>query len=344
MKREPEALLWVMHTALGHAKALPDGPAWNEAMATLSGSRLAPFALHLLGTRAASLPSEARVPLEAACLAADIAAARARDQLAEIAASFPETGVPWVVLKSWPLAARLYPSPACRPSGDLDLLVSSADHRGADQALQALGYRSIERNASWHIRYLRPRREAGQDVVELHHSPEPREFGGPTADVVLASRRPFACEAGQVWVPSVGIERDLLVRHYLRHGGSQAILLLDLLLHLGSERYSHPFGALVGDDLVRLGFGRQINGPRRWWHGVLARWMALRGFEDRRMARHVSVAGLPLALAESHRTALKLLGRVVWPSEPTPRWKSSSSRLPGRWTWRLQRLARMGRD
>ncbi|MEO8202130.1 MAG: nucleotidyltransferase family protein, partial [Gemmatimonadota bacterium] len=298
---EPEALLWVMHTALGEERALPDATAWTSSLPALASSRLSALARHLLGSRADSLPIEARHHLEAATLEAECVSARASRQLEALSPHLEATGLPWVVLKSWPLAARLYPTPSCRPSSDLDLLVAFQHHASFARALSLHGYHPENSDNGFHTRYLGPRSDWGRDVVELHREAGPPEFGGPGVAEVLASRRRFSGECGAVWVPSIALERDLLIRHYLRHGGNQAILLLDLLLHLRGEGLTHPLGALVGNDLARLGFERQVNGPRPWRQQMLARWMASRDFETRRAARVISPAGLPLALARSHR-------------------------------------------
>ncbi|MEO8201633.1 MAG: hypothetical protein ABI679_13985, partial [Gemmatimonadota bacterium] len=61
-------------------------------------------------------------------------------------------------------------------------------------------------------------------------------------------------------------------------------------------------------------------------------------------ARVISPAGLPLALARSHRAAFTALGQVIWPRHPTPRWQDISQLPSGRWMWRLKRLVRMGRS
>jgi hypothetical protein len=344
MTREPEALAWVMHTAVGEERALPDGDAWRHAIAGLGSSRLLALAGHLLGERKALLPSDVRMAFEAAALEADVIAQRNRSQLAEIVDRFVGREPGWVVLKGWPLAARLYPAPCCRPSGDLDLLVGPAARRPVIQGLLTLGYERHPDSDDFHHRYLRRRSDGGRDVIELHHSPGPREFGGPDVNEILSTRSIFQSDIGPVWIPSPPVERDLLLRHYLRHGGNQAILLLDLLLHLDGDRYHHQLGALISSDLVRLGFDPIIDGPRTLRHQVLARWMRTRTFEERRAARHVSVAGLPLALARSKRAAFRALTRVVWPRYPTARWRASSRSSAGRWTWRLHRLARMGRD
>ena len=340
---EPAPLAWTLHTAMGESLEPPiDGAAWQAAWAALVASRLPSLAAHLMGSRLASLPHEIRFLFEAWSLDAEATADRSAAQLGEVAGVLEETGALWVALKSWPLAARLYPTPACRPSCDLDLLVLPETMASIAIGLGKIGYIPTGQAHSNHQRYERPG-GSGSDAIELHQAAGPPEFGGPPTRAILDSRQPFESTVGTVWVPEAGVERDLLIRHYLRHGGCQAILLLDLLLHLRGERYSHPLGAFIGDDLVRLGFPRTIDGPRRPRHIVLRRWMAGKDYETRRSSRHGSMVGVPLALSRSPLTMIQALARVVWPRHPTPRWRDPHDPSKGTVLWRLRRLASLGR-
>jgi hypothetical protein len=342
MLREPGCLTWVLHRALGNDAPFPPAESWRSELAALKASRLTSLAAWLLRPQLESLPRDVRVHLEAAQLMGESVAERSRSQLAEAALIFNRLSLDWAVLKGWALASRLYPSPACRPSGDLDLLVAGSDlSRGIEGLLKA-GYRVEGEDQTYHTRLVREESSQGASVIELHHRCAPPGFAAPETTAILARRRSFESRAGLVWVPAREDEIDLLVRHYLRHAGDQAILLLDLLLALNGERQVHPLGSLVGDDLERLGFGRAIDGPRRWHHAVLRRWMARRTFEERRSERHAALVGIPLALASSPLTAMGSLARVIWPSRPTPRWLAQSRTAPG-YAWRLKRLVRLGR-
>lgn len=316
-------------------------------MPALMASRLTPLAAKLLGPRIGSLPPDVRLHLEAAMLMAESLAERGRLQMDETGALLNRLGVGWVVLKGWPLALRLYPSPACRPSGDLDVLVASEDVPPVTAALEAIGYRIHGGDRSYHTRFIGPGQGGLANVIELHHHPGPPEFGGPVTSLVLAGRRPLDSPAGRLWIPAAPDELDLLVRHYLKHAGYQAILLLDMILagRAAGEgpTIDHPLGSLIGDDLARLGLERTIDGERRLACQPLRRWMTRRTFEQRRSERHAALVGVPLALSRSPAAALASLARVVWPRWPTPRWVETSRTATGGFTWRLRRLLRFGR-
>jgi hypothetical protein len=337
-------LTWVLRTALGVETVPPPAADWEIGLRDLQSSRLTALAAHLAQSRVPALPTAVRAHLEAALLLGADRAARRRTQIAELVAPLERSGVEWVILKGWPLAARLYPSPACRPSGDVDLLVSPAGRAAAQDALEGLGYRVDGYDRGFHLRLVRAGTvETG--VLELHYRTVPPGMSGPEAGAVLARRRRWDTAAGVLWIPSPEDELDLLVRHYLRHAGDQAILLLDIALLLEGSSVTHPLGALIADDLSRLELGRGggLGGPRRWSHRTLRRWMMRRTFAERRAERHAALAGVPLALASSPWHAALALLRVAWPDHPTPRWLAASRTGTGRYTWKLKRLVRLGR-
>jgi hypothetical protein len=90
--------------------------------------------------------------------------------------------VPVMPLKGLALRETIYPDPALRPSGDIDLLVRAEDVQKAESALQALGYlpdetyhpRAWYRPANSH--HLVPYRLPGREVqVEIHWNLAPPE-------------------------------------------------------------------------------------------------------------------------------------------------------------------------
>ena len=341
---EPEVVAWVLHTALGSKRPLPPPDQWTQAIHALGASRLTPLAVHQLGDRITQLPRDARVAMESAMLRAEVMTEQRQKQLAHAIPVLESTGLPWLILKGWPLALRLYPRPNCRPSGDLDLLVSPRHLAPVREVLDGIGYRAEETGTTgYHWRLVRQCAGAEPDVIELHYGAGPPTMVSPSADVILRSRRPLETAAGVIWIPSVEMERDLLILHYLRHGGFQAILLLDVLLQLEGKPFRHPMGRLVGDDLERLGFRRTIDGPRSLRQALLARWMSARTFEQRRVAQHTSILGLPLALGRFPIGTFAELARLIWPRHPTPRWRAEAATPAGRYTWRWKRLARLGR-
>jgi hypothetical protein len=342
MSPEPPVLTWVVHRALGAEEDFPIVEHWSRELAALKASRLTALTAHLVRPRFNSLPHPVRTHLEAALLLAETVADQGKGQLAESREVLDRAGIRWVTMKGWALATRLYSTAACRPSGDLDLLVAAEDVNATLGLFLELGYRPEGEDRSYHTRLVRDSAR-GASVIELHHRPGPARFGGLSTPAILAARQRFESGAGSIWIPSPEHEADLLIRHYLRHAGDQAILLLDILKLLAGRRLAHPLGALVGDDLSRLGLERTVEGPRRWSHSVLRRWMERRNYEERRAARHAALVGIPLALARSPLAAAGSLARVVWPARPTPRWIEPSRSGGGRFTWRLRRIARLGR-
>jgi hypothetical protein len=343
--REPELVRWIFRETLDPGQSPVPGPSlWQGMAAVLLAGRLSPLAVHLLGVRIGELPPEERRALEAADLEAQARSQAVGHQLEQIAIPLDATAVRWVVIKSWPLGARLYPTPACRPSVDLDLLVAESDHAEVARLLGAAGYRetTTAATATYHRSFSPPERSHGLPV-ELHSSVEPRNYKAPPASRILDSRMRYHSAFGPLWIPDPVIERDLLIRHYCRHAGSQAILLLDLLLHLRGSRMQHDLGALVALDLERLGMEPVIAGPARIRHAPLRRWMARRTFHERRLARHKSPLGTSLALARGPGAiAGEVLG-FIWPRFPTPRWRRQGDPTRGVPLWRLRRLLSAGR-
>ncbi|MGH7657378.1 MAG: hypothetical protein ACREL6_04020, partial [Gemmatimonadales bacterium] len=143
---------------------------------------------------------------------------------------------------------------------------------------------------------------------------------GRTTGDVLDSRQLWTGSEAPVWIPGTPDERDLLTRHYVRLAGRQAILLLDLLLHLNGEVMAHPSGAVVADDLERLGLDPSVTGPSEWQLKPLRRWMSARTFAERRraptpIAARLALPALPVTWMD---TARRL--REVGLTRRRPRW------------------------
>ncbi len=341
MTAEPAPLAWVILMAAGREVAVPSAESWQTHLECLRRSRLVPLAAHLLQSRFQELHPDTRRYLEAATMMAESNVEQAASALVEIAARFDRRAIRWVVLKGYPLAARLYPRPSCRPSGDIDLLVDEPSLAAAEEDLVEAGYRAEGADRSYHLRLVR-KGQTGTQVVELHHRAAPAAHGGPRTADILAHRRAFPISGSTGWLPSAGHEVDLLIRHYLRHAGHQAIWLVDLLLLSAGTPLWHRLGSPIGDDLERVGLPRLVDGPARYSLRPLRRWMARRTFEERHTARHISPVGTALALAESPGAASRMLARLAWPSQPTPRWFATSHTSWGRYTWRIRRLFKLG--
>ncbi len=61
--------------------------------------------------------------------------------IGQVAEVFEREAIPWVVLKGHHIGRILYPSPSCRPSMDVDILVPRAARDGAIQRLLAVGFK-----------------------------------------------------------------------------------------------------------------------------------------------------------------------------------------------------------
>ena len=342
MKHEGPVLRWVVTRALGdHSLALPPPEVWEASLDDLTANRVAALAVWLLGPDRDTLPLRARMVLASACeRSADIASRNAA-QLGELAALLNDAGAPWVVLKGPPLTERLYPSPECRPARDLDLFVSPEARPTAGSVLESLGYRPRPEGRG-EVRYERAAVGDWVDAVDLHWSAGPTAFTGPETSAILAGRRRFESRCGAVWIPELGMELDLLCRHYAKHAGWQAILTLDILLHLAGRSYRHEYGTMVGDDLCRLGLPQTVTGPSRWRYLPLRAWMRRRTFAERIRAEALPRVRLGLAMSASWGKWLRYMGHTAWPTRPSPRWIEAASTPWGRYTWRVRRLLRLG--
>ncbi|MEP7326829.1 MAG: nucleotidyltransferase family protein [Gemmatimonadota bacterium] len=343
--REPEVVRWVFRELLDPDHSPAPAPAlWQGMPAVLLAGRLSPLAVHLLGPRIGDLRPEERRPLEAADLDAQARSHAVERQLRQLASLLDETPVRWVVIKGWPLAARLYPTPACRPSVDLDLLVAGTDHAEVARVFMRAGYgeTTTPATATYH-RSFRPPDGSHGVPVELHSSPEPWSYQAPLTSQILGSRVRYRSPVGPLWIPGPSIERDLLIRHYCRHAGSQAILLLDLLLALRGSRMQHELGALIALDLDRLDLEPVITGPSKARQAPLHYWMSQRTFHERRTARLKSPLGMSLALARSPGAFTGEVLRFIWPRFPTSRWCKPGDPSRGIPLWRVRRLLSLGR-
>ena len=87
------------------------------------------------------LPQDTVQLLRTAFLASVRRNTLAKRQLAEIISAFEGAGINPLVLKGAALAESVYPDPATRPTGDIDLLVLPHHMAGAREVLGATGYR-----------------------------------------------------------------------------------------------------------------------------------------------------------------------------------------------------------
>jgi phosphoglycolate phosphatase-like HAD superfamily hydrolase len=169
--------------------------------------------------------------------------------------------VPVMPLKGLALRESVYPDPALRPSGDIDLLVGAEHVRQAELALQALGYLPDEtyRPRAWYrpetSHHLVPYRLPGREVqVEIHWDLAPPEAHLPVDVEGVWARATAAQLAGHsVWMLA---PEDLLL--YLALHASLFSHFLTRLHHLVDVAETTRHYAL------QLDWGRLAERARRW--------------------------------------------------------------------------------
>ena len=118
---------------------------WSRLLTFLRAHWIIPLLYRIIG----SLPSERRPPetisneLRQDFLVSVVRSLQMERQLGEILEAFREQGFRALVLRGPALAFSLYPDPAMRPSGDLDLLVMPEQVVQARGVLESLGYRCL---------------------------------------------------------------------------------------------------------------------------------------------------------------------------------------------------------
>ena len=109
------------------------------------------------------IPGQYRSQFERAYSSALFAYANRRRAYQEIQVAFAENSIQSITVKGLEVAA-LYPIPALRTMGDLDILVHQQDKERADQILIRLGYQTKMKNPNYDWTYYRDGME-----YELHH-------------------------------------------------------------------------------------------------------------------------------------------------------------------------------
>lgn len=213
----------------------------------LRGQGLAPFAWRQLRASgyALSLPAECAVPLRSAYYAAAGDAELHRFELTAALGRLREYGVTPILFKGAALAHTVYPDPACRPMGDLDLWVTAEAMPAARAALASLGYaehgkasRPLELQAQTYGEVQLIGRATGQGLVELHWGAFAGEWLRRTAAVDhreifcrARSARIAGCEA---WVMApedalIQLAVHLAVNHQMAYPGLRGLLDVALL-------------------------------------------------------------------------------------------------------------------
>lgn len=142
-----ELLTYVRSVFKDESPPAPTAPIgeWSGLLNFLRANWMIPFVYRKIG----SLPPEYRPPepitdgMRQAFLVSCVGSLHMERQLREIIETFLDQGVRVLVLRGPALAFSLYPDPAMRPSGDLDLLVLPEQVVQARHILESLGYKCL---------------------------------------------------------------------------------------------------------------------------------------------------------------------------------------------------------
>ena len=184
-------------SSLDH-RAIPfDAIGWATLASDAEGHGLAPLAHVCLLPHRDAVPEATMQQLEALVLRHR---GRHRERtivLAEILQAFERSSIEALVLKGAALAWSIYPSPALRPMGDVDLLVPPAAARAAQLSLRRLGFDApdIARRFGRHAHHLpiASRSQNGVTIsVEIHRDAVSRDtLSSISMSNLTESPRPF---------------------------------------------------------------------------------------------------------------------------------------------------------
>jgi hypothetical protein len=169
------------------------------------------------------------------------------DELSRIAARFSREEIETILLKGAALLLTVYPHPALRPMGDLDLLVREADVPRALRAAQDLGFRILRPGVSEarlrtkHEIALARRLGDGTPIyLEIHWRFIPREslVAGPAREPEQIWRDSHPSEDLTIPARVLSAEDALVLGalHLQRHVYSRAIWFVDLAMLLERKR------------------------------------------------------------------------------------------------------------
>lgn len=195
-----------------------------------------------------ALSAEARIGVEKRYLKARNDFVRLEGTARLLADGFGASEIPIIFLKGFPLASRVYASPAHRPMGDLDLAVPHARFHDATAVLTSLGFTDA-RPLSEHNRATAGlsthafafRHEARQVNLDLHYNILNCSLWESADDGFWAAAEPLA-------QPGFGASLTLAPEHHLfhacLHGYSRSLLQLSIRWMLDA----HFILIRTGDD------------------------------------------------------------------------------------------------
>jgi hypothetical protein len=214
---------------------------WRALARALDRERLAPLVGHVLASRESPVAEEFKA--YALTRAREVLASnlvwrrlfeRVRDRLAA-------AGIPAIAIKGVDLAFAAYPSPACRPMTDVDILVSPEDFEEAAAIIEREGMAPIPEGRPWWP--SRTFSRAGE-IVDLHWSP-------------AAAIPPRKEQASRLFTGEAEEMRDEL----------------RLLVSVCHHR-NHFFTLSLLDFYETLLLAERVSWPRYW--GLARRWSSVR--------------------------------------------------------------------
>jgi hypothetical protein len=203
---------------------------WSILLNFLRSNWMIPFFYRRIG----SLPSECRPPetitdeMRQAFLVSVVRSVHMERQLQEIIGAFQQEGVRVLVLRGPALAFSLYPDPAMRPGGDLDLLVLPEQIVQARGILESLGYKCLAKRFEVARDFFReecfihqedPGNKFPVDLHWVHWELHPFFKGGEKVDIQDLFQR-----AWKVETPTLAFE-TLHPVDYLIHSAIHLIMI-----------------------------------------------------------------------------------------------------------------------
>jgi hypothetical protein len=190
-----------------------------------------------------ALPDEEARRLRDAYAVAALSTGLARRELPAVAAAVERsTSAPAIVLKGPAISDRLYPDPALRPFGDLDLLIDRAALEQAKRALRGVGYEEqVEYRRGFaivHGHTIDMRRALGRRSVhvELHWRVSDDRLGEAISHASLSARAEAIPEIRGAALPSLPDQLLVCAVHLMSHREKRLAWLEDIRrLHRAME-------------------------------------------------------------------------------------------------------------
>jgi len=182
-----------------------------------------------------------------------------------VATGLADSGIPAIFLKGFALACRVYPNPAWRPMGDLDIAVPHTDFHAAAAVLQQLGFTDA-RPSSSHNRAVPGlsthafafRHEARRINLDLHHNILNCSLWENADEGFWAEAEPLG-QAGFDRALTLAPEHHLF--HACLHGYSRSLLQLSIRWMLDAHFILARAGQGFRWDLLEAEARRHRCGP-----------------------------------------------------------------------------------